>query len=303
MAAKKKGGLGKGLGALIPDSGAGKLNKEERAGQSSGSILTLDINKVEPDRKQPRKTFDEDSLVDLSESIKQHGIISPILVRKEDDYYRIIAGERRWRAARMADVAEVPVIVAKEGTSDQEARVMSLVENLQREDLNPIDEAKGYKELMEDFGLKQDDVAKEVNKSRTAVANLLRLLKLDERVQQLLIEDNDFRMGHARAILGIEDNDRQYEFAMRVIDEKLTARDVEKEVKRMQQEAAKKPADAPKIDEKLAAVLSEQEEKLKGILGTKVSIRAKDAQKGKIEIEYYSADDLDGLIGRLESLA
>lgn len=296
MAAKKKGGLGKGLGALIPDSGVGK-NKDEKA---SAAELTLDINKVEPNRKQPRKQFNEDSLIELSENIKQYGIIQPLLVKERDGYYEIIAGERRWRAAKMAGLTEVPVII--KDISEQEIVEISLIENIQREDLNPIEEAQAYKRLLDEFHLKQDEVADRVNKSRTAVTNSMRLLKLDERVQQMLIEDL-ISTGHARAILGIADAERQYEFAQQVLDKKLSVRDVEKEVKRIQQEAAKKPADAPKIDAKLAAVLSEQEEKLKGILGTKVSIHAKDAQKGKIEIEYYSADDLDVLIGRLESLA
>ncbi len=296
MAAKKKGGLGKGLGALIPDSGAGK-NKEEKA---SAAELTLDINKVEPNRKQPRKQFNEDSLIELSENIKQYGIIQPLLVKERDGYYEIIAGERRWRAAKMAGLTEVPVII--KDISEQEIVEISLIENIQREDLNPIEEAQAYKRLLDEFHLKQDEVADRVNKSRTAVTNSMRLLKLDERVQQMLIEDL-ISTGHARAILGIANPEQQYEFAQQVLDKKLSVRDVEKEVKRLQQEASKKTAEAPKIDEKLAAILSEQEEKLKGILGTKVSINAKDSQKGKIEIEYYSADDLDVLIGKLETLA
>ena len=295
MAAKKKGGLGKGLGALIPDSGVGKSTKGETAAEQ-----TLDINKVEPNRKQPRKQFNEDSLIELSENIKQYGIIQPLLVKERDGYYEIIAGERRWRAAKMAGLTEVPVII--KDISEQEIVEISLIENIQREDLNPIEEAQAYRRLLDEFHLKQDEVADRVNKSRTAVTNSMRLLKLDERVQQMLIEDL-ISTGHARAILGLADAEQQYEFAQQVLDKKLSVRDVEKEVKRMQQEASKKSAEEPKIDKKLAAVLSEQEEKLKRILGTKVSIHAKDNQKGKIEIEYYSADDLDVLIGRLETLA
>ena len=294
MAMKKVGGLGKGLGALIPDANS---HIEKNVVQSSD--LTLDINKVEPNRQQPRKQFNEDSLIELSENIKQYGIIQPLLVKEREGYYEIIAGERRWRAAKMAGLREVPVII--KDISEQEIVEISLIENIQREDLNPIEEAQAFKRLLEEFHLKQDEVAERVNKSRTAVTNSLRLLKLDERVQQMLIEDL-ISNGHARAILGITDPEKQYEFAQQVLDKKLSVRDVEKEVKRMQQEPVEKP-ETPKLDTQLAAILSEQEEKLKGILGTKVSIHAKDNQKGKIEIEYYTADDLDVLIGKLETLA
>lgn len=286
------GGLGKGLGALIQDNGSQKDNKSEK------SELVIDINKVEPNRKQPRKQFNEDSLIELSENIKQYGIIQPLLVKERDGYYEIIAGERRWRAAKMAGLSEVPVII--KDISEQEIVEISLIENIQREDLNPIEEAKAFKRLLEEFNLKQDEVAERVNKSRTAVANSLRLLKLDERVQQMLIEDL-ISYGHARAILGISDMDQQYEFAQQVLDKRLSVRDVEKEVKRMAQEKEEKKKE-PKVDPQLEAVLSEQEEKLKAILGTKVTINAKDNQKGKIEIEYYTADDLDVLISKLESL-
>lgn len=296
MPAKKIGGLGKGLGALIPGT---DITEEKKVEQSE---TTLDINKVEPNRKQPRKQFNEDSLIELSENIKQYGIIQPLLVKERDGYYEIIAGERRWRAAKMAGLDKVPVIV--KDISEREIVEISLIENIQREDLNPIEEAQAYKRLLEEFDLKQDEVAERVNKSRTAVTNSLRLLKLDERVQQMLIEDL-ISNGHARAILGLADKEKQYEFAQQVLDKKLSVRDVEKEIKKIQQESKEKETSKkePVIDTRLAAILAEQEEKLKRILGTKVMISAKDSQKGKIEIEYYSADDLDVLIGKLETLA
>ena len=298
MPAKRVGGLGKGLGALIPNS---DLTEEKKTEQGE---TTLDINKVEPNRKQPRKQFNEDSLIELSENIKQYGIIQPLLVKERDGYYEIIAGERRWRAAKMAGLKEVPVIV--KDISEREIVEISLIENIQREDLNPIEEAQAYKRLLDEFNLKQDEVAERVNKSRTAVTNSLRLLKLDKRVQQMLIEDL-ISNGHARAILGLSDKEKQYEFAQQVLDKKLSVRDVEKEIRKIQQEAKKEQEETgkktPSIDSRLASILTEQEEKLKGILGTKVMINAKDSQRGKIEIEYYTADDLDVLIGKLETLA
>ena len=295
MAGKKVGGLGRGLNALIADNSPAK-EKTQKAEQ------TIDINKVEPNRKQPRKSFNEDSLIELSENIKQFGIIMPLLVKQREGYYEIIAGERRWRAAKMAGLTEVPVII--KDVSEQQIVEISLIENIQREDLNPIEEAQAYRRLLEEFHLKQDEVAERVNKSRTAVAKSMRLLKLDDRVQQMLIEDL-ISTGHARAILGITDNEKQYEFAQQVLDKKLSVREVEKEVKRLAKESKETSgtAEPVKLDPKLVAVLSEQEEKLKVILGTKVAIRAKDNERGKIEIEYYSSEGLNTLIGMMEGLA
>ena len=212
----KKKGLGKGLDSLIPDnksiksvtpdkSAEAKKEAEEKAG-----VQTMKINEVEPNRDQPRKNFDEDALLELSDSIKQFGVLQPLLVRKRKDYYEIIAGERRWRAAKLAGVKEVPVI-EKEYT-DQEILEIGLIENIQREDLNAIEEAVAYKRLMEEFHLKQDEIAERVSKSRTAVTNAMRLLKLDERVQDMLIQDM-ISPGHARTLLGIEDKDQQYNLA------------------------------------------------------------------------------------------
>ena len=294
--AVKKNGLGKGLDSLIVNK-QGTAKKADHKSDESG--VMVNINKVEPNREQPRKNFDEDALMELSDSIKQFGVLSPLLVQDKGTYYEIIAGERRWRAAKMAGLKEVPVIIRN--PTDQEIVEISLIENIQREDLNPIEEALAYKRLLEEFHLKQDEVAERVSKSRTAVTNSMRLLKLDERVQQMII-DEMITTGHARAILSITDKDKQYEFAQRIFDEKLSVRDVEKEVKRMQKE---KKADKNKendFDPKLQAIYTDLEEQLKGIFGTKVSINAKDKKKGKIEIEYYSQDELDRIINLFRSV-
>ena len=294
--AVKKNGLGKRLDSLIVNK-QGTAKKADHKSDESG--VMVNINKVEPNREQPRKNFDEDALMELSDSIKQFGVLSPLLVQDKGTYYEIIAGERRWRAAKMAGLKEVPVIIRN--LTDQEIVEISLIENIQREDLNPIEEALAYKRLLEEFHLKQDEVAERVSKSRTAVTNSMRLLKLDERVQQMII-DEMITTGHARAILSITDKDKQYEFAQRIFDEKLSVRDVEKEVKRMQKE---KKADKNKendFDPKLQAIYTDLEEQLKGIFGTKVSINAKDKKKGKIEIEYYSQDELDRIINLFRSV-
>lgn len=294
--AVKKNGLGKGLDSLIVNK-QGTAKKADHKSDESG--VMVNINKVEPNREQPRKNFDEDALMELSDSIKQFGVLFPLLVQDKGTYYEIIAGERRWRAAKMAGLKEVPVIIRN--LTDQEIVEISLIENIQREDLNPIEEALAYKRLLEEFHLKQDEVAERVSKSRTAVTNSMRLLKLDERVQQMII-DEMITTGHARAILSITDKDKQYEFAQRIFDEKLSVRDVEKEVKRMQKE---KKADKNKendFDPKLQAIYTDLEEQLKGIFGTKVSINAKDKKKGKIEIEYYSQDELDRIINLFRSV-
>ena len=300
MAAKsKKGGLGRGLDSLI----TAKVEEEAPAavatGNENGGGVLVDINKVEPNREQPRKFFDEDALIELSESIKEKGVLSPLLVVKKDDYYMIVAGERRWRASRMAGLKEVPVIIRD--LSDREIAEISLIENLQREDLNKIEEALAYKRLIEEFGMKQDEVAERVSKGRPTIANALRLLKLDERVQKMII-DGMIKEGHARQLLSITDGDKQYEFAQRVFDEKMNVREVEKEIKRMNKEDdGSAESNKPEIDPKLIAIYRDLEEKLKQNLGTKVSIHAKDNHKGKLEIEYYSQDELDRLVDLLQA--
>ena len=256
--------------------------------------ILVNINKVEPNREQPRKNFDEDALLELAESIKQFGVLQPLLVQQKDDYYEIIAGERRWRAAKLANLKEVPVIIKK--LTEQEVVEISLIENIQRENLNPIEEAIAYKRLLTEFNLKQDEVAERVSKSRTAVTNSMRLLKLNEKVQQMVIDDM-ISTGHARALLGLNDLEKQYTVAQQIFDEKLSVRETEKLVKKIQQEKNQKDTEKnKKIDPKLEAICHDLEEKMKGILGTKVAINQKDNKKGKIEIEYYSMDELDRIM-------
>lgn len=294
--AGKKSGLGRGLDALIeikkdtPDKGTrGEVTL-------SGEPIRVDINKVEPNRDQPRKYFNEDALNELAESIKIHGVITPLIVVERDGYYEIVAGERRWRASKIAEQKEVPVVIRNDLT-EQEILEISLIENTQREDLNPIEEANTYQELIEKFNMKQDEVAERVSKSRPAIANALRLLKLDIRVQKMLIEEI-ITAGHAKNLLAITDGDKQYEFAQRINDEKLSVREVEKEIKKMMADPEQK---VPKqvIDPKLEILYRELEEKLKQKLGTKVTIHAKDNHKGKLEIEYYNQEELERLIDTL----
>ena len=303
MAAAKKGGLGKGLDSLITDK-VSKPAVTDMAGtkkENAGEGVLININKVEPNREQPRKNFDEDALLELSESIKQFGVLQPLLVQDKNGYYEIIAGERRWRAAKLAGLKQVPVII--KNLTEQEIVEISLIENIQRENLNPIEEAFAYKRLLTEFHLKQDEVAERVSKSRTAVTNSMRLLKLSEKVQQMVIEDM-ISTGHARALLGIDDPEKQYMTAQKIFDEKLSVRETEKLVKKIQQEKDK-PAenDIRKLDPKMEAIYRDLEEKMKGILGTKVSINQKDEKKGKIEIEYYSMDELDRIIDLLRTIS
>ena len=283
-------GLGKGLDLLIPNTvGETKKEKEKSKTKEDAGQVVVKITQVEPNREQPRKNFDEDSLQELADSIKQFGLLQPILVQDKEDHYEIIAGERRWRAAKLAGLKEVPVIIRK--YSKQEIVEISLIENIQREDLNPIEEAQAYKRLLNEFHLKQDEVAERVSKSRTAVTNSMRLLKLCDEVQQMLIDDM-LSTGHARALLAVEDPEEQYALAQRIFDEKLSVREVEKLVKdRKKPEKPKKEE-----DETLKAIYSDIGEKLKQRLSTKVTVSAKGNGAGKIEIEFYNHDDLDRLL-------
>ena len=298
MAVKK--GLGKGLDSLITNKVEKPVDVKAvaNADANNGAVL-MNINKVEPNREQPRKKFDEDTLLELSESIKQFGVLQPLLVTERKDYYEIIAGERRWRAAKLAGIKEVPVIIGK--YTEQEIAEISLIENIQREDLNPIEEAQAYKRLLTEFNLKQDEVAERVSKSRTAVTNAMRLLKLSDKVQQMLI-DEMLTTGHARALLAIEDEEKQYEVAQKIFDEKLNVRDTEKLVKNLQNEKNNTNSTGNKIDPQLIAVYRDLEEQMKSVLGTKVHINPKDEKKGKLEIEYYSQDELDRIIDLLRTV-
>lgn len=286
-------GLGKGLDSMIPPKRTARAQAQDSAANKnankSGEVI-LKINDVEPNKNQPRRTFNEDSLIELSESIKQHGIVQPLVVAKQKDYYEIIAGERRWRAAKIAGLKEVPVII--KDYSPQEIMEVALIENIQREDLNPIEEAKAYKNLIDEYNLKQDQVAEKVSKSRTAVTNALRLLKLDDRVQEMLINEN-ISSGHARALLGLDDAEKQYNIATQIFDEKLSVRETEKLVKQIN-----RPEQPPKPKKELKNdfVYRDIEEKLKEKIGTKVKINRKTEEKGKIEIEYYSPEELEKIL-------
>ena len=290
--AVKRNGLGKGLDSLIPNKTEKTVKtenkpeqKNEESQNSSGEIL-VKINQVEPNREQPRKEFDEDSLMELADSIKQFGILQPLLVQKRKDYYEIIAGERRWRAAKIAGIKEVPIIIRD--YTNQEIVEISLIENIQRENLNPIEEAMAYKRLLEEFHLKQDEVAERVSKSRTAVTNSMRLLKLSPRVQQMIVDDM-ISTGHARALLAIDDEEQQYQLANRIFDEKLSVRETEKLVKALKN--PKKEVKKQKAEHTF--VYDNIEEQMKNIIGTKVSVNPKANGKGKIEIEYYSEEELE----------
>lgn len=292
--AVKKSGLGKGLDSLIPKQSPEKKQAKEEQRPVKNEEVKLRITEIEPNREQPRKKFDEDALLELSDSIKQFGVLQPLIVQKKDGYYEIIAGERRWRAAKMAGVKEVPVIIRS--YSEQQIVEISLIENIQRENLNPIEEAIAFKRLLTEFHLKQDEVAERVSKSRTAVTNSMRLLKLDERVQQMVIDDM-ISTGHARALLAIEDKDLQYQAALKVFDEKLSVREVEKMVKSLGSGEKKK-----KEEVKNQFVYQNLEEQMKALLGTKVSISHKSNNQGKIVIDYYSNDELDRLLYLFQSI-
>ena len=288
MAVNKRG-LGKGLDTMIPPVKNEK--KSEKGDPAKGPETHVNITKVEPNREQPRKNFDEDALLELSESIKQYGLLQPILVQDRKDYYEIIAGERRWRAAKLAGLKQVPVII--KNLTDQEIVEISLIENIQRENLNPIEEAQAYKRLLNEFHLKQDEVAERVSKSRTAVTNSMRLLKLSDDVQRMVI-DEMITTGHARALLGVEDPAEQYNLAQRIFDEKLSVREVEKIVKNMGKPVKTKKEKV--VDKSMQVIYDDISEKLKTQLGTKVNIVPKEDGSGKIEIEFYSHDELDRIL-------
>lgn len=318
MAGKK--GLGRGLDALIPtdspkankNTTGNKKTTESGSKTSSASakktvtkenipdgslVQTMKITDIEPNPDQPRKNFEEDPLQELADSIKEYGVIDPIIVTRKNKSNLIIAGERRWRAARLAGLKEVPVIVRE--YNEQEIAEISLIENIQREDLNPIEEALAYQRLIQEFSLKQDELAERVSKSRTVITNTLRLLKLTGKVQQMVI-DEKLSNGHARALLALEDPKLQYEAACQVFDENLSVRQTETLVKKYLNGTSDNDRQQQELDH--SSLYTATEEELKNILGSKVTIRAKDNQRGKIEIEYYSIDELDGLIDHLKEI-
>ena len=295
--ATKRGGLGKGLDSLIPEGKTKPVintkspEKEVKIGEQM-----VKISKIEPNREQPRRHFEEDALLELADSIKQFGVLQPLLVQKKGDFFEIIAGERRWRAAKLAGIKEVPVIV-KDYTK-QEVVEIALIENIQRENLNPIEEVMAYKRLLTEFNLKQDEVAERVSKSRTAVTNSMRLLKLNEKIQQMIV-DEMISTGHARALLAIENEEEQYNLAMRIFDEKLSVREVEQIIRQIKNP---KIAKEKKTEEK-SFIYKDLEEKMISVIGTKVSVNQKGKGKGKIEIEYYSDTELERIFDLLMSVS
>lgn len=302
MAIKK--GLGRGLDMLIPreDTSSHKKgeNEEKKINEKKEENIQeydiqVDIKKIEPNRNQPRKQFDEDAIEELAESIKQFGVIQPLIVKKRGEYYEIIAGERRWRASNKAGLKKVPVIIKE--YDDKEILKISLIENLQREDLNPIEEAQAYQKLQEEYGLKQDEIASSVSKSRTAITNTMRLLRLDERVQKMIM-DNLITSGHGRTIIPIENKELQYETACKILDENLSVREAEQLVKRLLEHKEKRKEEEPQNVEMYHFF----EDRMKDILGSKVTIKNKKNNKGRIEIEYYSEDELERIIDLIQSI-
>ncbi|MBQ6538566.1 MAG: ParB/RepB/Spo0J family partition protein [Eubacterium sp.] len=288
---------GRGLDSVISggraDKASGKNEKKEENVSGSGEVI-LGINKIEPNKNQPRKEFDQERLQELADSIKEHGVVQPLVVSKQDGYYQIIAGERRWRASKLAGLKEVPVVIKE--YSPQEVMEVALIENIQREDLNPVEEAKAYQNLIDEYHLKQEDVAKKVSKNRSTITNALRLLKLDESIQDMLVS-GDISSGHARALLAIENLDRQKEIANKIIKEGLSVREVEK----LSKEDGTKPAKKKeKTSTKHDAVYEEWEEKLTRSTGTKVKIDRKNEKQGTIKIEYYSIEDFEKIAKKLQ---
>ena len=306
-------GLGNGLDTMLGVNTS--QNKKKKSGTTSTietkevikevikevpKEITLKIKDIEINKDQPRKQFNEDSIQELADSIAQHGIIEPLVVTKRKKYYLLVSGERRWRAAMKAGLTEVPVII--KDYTDQQVLEIGLIENIQREDLNPIEEAKAYQKLINEFNLKQDDVAERVSKSRTAITNILRLLKLSEPVQEMVI-DEKLSNGHARALLVIEDPELQYETACKVFDERLSVRETEKLVKKLSSQPKETDKKEDTVtEEDLSFLFKDLEEKFKYKLGAKTTIKAKNNEKGKIEIEYFSREELEHIMEMIYSI-
>ena len=293
--ATKKRGLGKGLDSLIPEGkitvGNGKPGGTTLIDEND-AVIKININQVEPDREQPRKTFNEDELNDLADSIKAHGIFQPLLVQKKEDYYEIVAGERRWRAAKIAELKEVPCIVRE--FTEQEKVTIQLIENIQREDLNPIDEALAYRRLIDEFHMKQDEVAESVGKNRTTITNSMRLLNLADEIQEMLVDER-LTPGHARALLSISDKEEQVRVANQVFDEQMTVRETEKYVKSLG-----KPKKTKKLTpEALQLIYRQLEDKMREKIGARITVKPADEKKGRIEIEYFSQDELEEIVDKI----
>lgn len=312
----KRTGLGKGLGAIfgedivdqkptdrIRETGEynekeqSKKNIEKKIEEEAGKEITIKLSQIEPNHEQPRKDFNPELLRELADSMKEYGVLQPLLVQKVDDHYEIIAGERRWRAAKEAGLREVPVVI-REYTKQQTMEI-ALIENVQRADLNPIEEAMAYQQLMQEFSLTQEEIAVRVSKNRATITNMMRLLKLDNRVQEMLIQ-GQITGGHARTLLSLDDGEMQTQVALKIIEERLSVREVEKLVKLMS-----KPKKEPKKEEEerdLSFIFRDLENRMKQIMGTKVNINKKDKNKGRIEIEYYSEAELERLVELIESI-
>lgn len=306
-----KKGLGRGLGAFFGDDVVEEAVKEKEEIYNSsttenkalsnkkdtdetGKEITVKINRIIPNSEQPRKNFAEEQLNELAESIRQYGVLQPLLVQKKDDFYEIIAGERRWRAAKIAGLKELPVVIRE--YSKQQSIEIALIENVQREDLNPIEEAQAYQRLIQEFQLKQEEIAERVSKNRSTITNSIRLLKLMPEVQEMVAQ-GQISSGHARAILGVEQPEKQLELAKKIIDEQLSVRAAENAVKKLGKEPKEK-----KEDEALNLIFEELENRLKSVMSTKVNIKQGNSSKGKIEIEYYSTEELERIVDLIESI-
>ncbi|MEG0214530.1 MAG: ParB/RepB/Spo0J family partition protein [Hungatella sp.] len=306
MVKTKRTGLGKGLGAIFGEevmdaetNAKASVNQDalEKAEAETGKEFTLKISQIEPNHEQPRKDFKVELIQELAESMKQYGVLQPLLVQKKDDHYEIIAGERRWRAAKLAGLTEIPVVI-REYTKQQTMEI-ALIENVQRADLNPIEEARAYQQLMQEFALTQEEIATRVSKNRATITNSMRLLKLDARVQDMLTGGR-ISNGHARALLSLEDEEQQYQIALKVIAARLSVREVERLVKLVGKPKKEK---SPEGDEKdICFIFKDLEERMKQAMGTKVNINKKDKNKGRIEIEYYSEAELERLVELIESI-
>lgn len=314
-----KKGLGKGLGAIFGEDvirerevetvkakaaarekAAGKEEDTAGSGKPATGELMVKVALIEPNREQPRVDFNEEQLRELADSIGRHGVLQPLLVQKRDDgIYEIVAGERRWRAAKMAGVKEVPVVLRQ--YSRQESMEIALIENVQREDLNPIEEARAYQRLIQEFGLKQEEIAERVAKSRSAITNTMRLLKLDEAIQDMLVQ-NVITSGHARALLALDEKDMQLRAVKLIVEGALSVRETERLVKRMLKEAQEKEEKPKKEEKDLRFIYQNLEERMRTVMGTKVTIHNKDKNKGRIEIEYYSEAELERIVELIESV-
>ena len=292
---EKKRGLGRGLNALI-NTGTDTESKENAKENNEYKEVFVNISLVEPNRNQPRKEFDKDALSELANSIKQYGILQPIIVQKNEDMYEIIAGERRWRAAKEAGLTEVPVIIRD--YDKQKIMEISIIENIQRENLNPIEEAMAYQSLMEEYGLKHEELAERVSKNRSTITNSMRLLKLSDNIQQIII-DGKISAGHAKVLLSVENTSEQEKIAQELISKSLSVRELEKLVKQYIKPRKKKKS---KDDKDYSLFYKEYEDRLKDILGTKVQINTKDKNKGRIEIDYYSAAELERIVELLNTI-